>query len=101
MIENDIEKYLKKQVIKIGGLCYKWVSPGTRGVPDRIVIHKGHTYFVELKRPGEDRRKNQRKMAEIFSRQGVKIYVLDTKINVDHFVLKLQVGDLKHEMPIT
>ena len=33
-----------------GGLCYKWVSPGTTGVPDRIVIlPDGRTIYVELK----------------------------------------------------
>lgn len=33
-----------------GGLCYKWVSPGTTGVPDRIVILPGgRTVYVELK----------------------------------------------------
>ena len=33
-----------------GGLCYKFVSPGNPGVPDRIVITPdGRTYYVELK----------------------------------------------------
>lgn len=100
MIENDIEKYLKKQVTKIGGLCYKWTSPGTRGVPDRIILYKGQTYLVELKRPGGSLRKDQRKVKASINQQGIDVYILDTKISVDHFVLKLQVGDLKREMPI-
>lgn len=33
-----------------GGLCYKFVSPGNPGVPDRIVITPGgQTIYVELK----------------------------------------------------
>ena len=33
-----------------GGLCYKFVSPGNRGVPDRLVITPdGCVFFVELK----------------------------------------------------
>lgn len=97
-IENDIEKHLKKQITKIGGLCFKFVSPGTRGVPDRIILYKGETCFVELKRPGGKVRKDQQKMAQTFQKQQIPIYVLDTKIAVDHFVLKLKVGDLKSGM---
>ena len=100
-IENDIEKHLKKQITKIGGLCYKFTSPGTRGVPDRIVIYKGETFFIEMKRPGGKLRKDQQKIAKQIEQQGVKVFVLDTKMSVDHFVLKMKVGDLKNEMPIT
>lgn len=100
-IENDIEKHLKKQITKIGGLCYKFTSPGTRGVPDRIVIYKGETFFIEMKRPGGNLRKDQQKIAKQIEQQGVKVFVLDTKMSVDHFVLKMKVGDLKNEMPIT
>lgn len=33
-----------------GGLCFKFVSPGNPGVPDRIVITPaGRTVYVELK----------------------------------------------------
>lgn len=34
----------------MGGACFKWTSPGTDGVPDRIVIlPDGRVIFVELK----------------------------------------------------
>ena len=49
--EGNIEDYLIKQAEKHDFLCYKFVSPGKRGVPDRIVIGRGHTVFVELKSP--------------------------------------------------
>lgn len=33
---------------------FKWVAPGTRGVPDRIIIMpEGKTYFVEMKQEKE------------------------------------------------
>ena len=97
-IENDIEKYLVRQVKKIGGLCYKWVSPGTRGVPDRIVIFRGNTLFVELKRPGAYLRKNKRKIKSYINQQGVDVYAIDTKTEVDQFIQELKTGDKKHEM---
>ena len=50
MKESTIERRLVKAVKEAGGLCYKFVSPGNPGVPDRIVFFPGgKVYFVELK----------------------------------------------------
>ena len=50
MKESRIEKQLEKTVREKGGLCFKFVSPGSPGVPDRIVITPdGRIIFVELK----------------------------------------------------
>lgn len=50
MLEKNIERHLVDGVKKLGGLCLKFVSPSTPGVPDRIIITKnGKVIFVELK----------------------------------------------------
>lgn len=50
MTEAQIEAQLVKMVRNRGGLCYKFVSPGMPGVPDRIIIMPGgRVFFVELK----------------------------------------------------
>ncbi len=50
MLEKTIERHLIEGVRKLGGLCYKFVSPGTQGVPDRIIITaQGKIIFAELK----------------------------------------------------
>lgn len=50
MKESQIESYLVRKVKEHGGLCYKFVSPGNPGVPDRIIITPtGKTIYVELK----------------------------------------------------
>ncbi len=49
---TNIEQALKRSVEAAGGICWKLVSPGTAGVPDRICIHRGRVIFVELKAPG-------------------------------------------------
>lgn len=50
MKESQIERYLTNKVKEHGGLCFKFVSPGNPGVPDRIVITPaGRTIYVELK----------------------------------------------------
>lgn len=50
MREKDIEKKLAKFVKDLGGVAYKFISPGNSGVPDRIIILKNRpAIFVELK----------------------------------------------------
>ncbi len=59
MKESKFEAQFGKMVKRLGGLSYKWVSPGNAGVPDRIVFFPPGTrihetlvegiWFVELK----------------------------------------------------
>ena len=52
-LEKSIENVLRKAIEEEGGLCLKWVCPGHRGVPDRMILFPGGIIaFVELKRPG-------------------------------------------------
>ena len=39
--ERNVERRLVDLVRRRGGLCLKWTSPGTVGVPDRIVVMPG------------------------------------------------------------
>ncbi|MEG2930318.1 MAG: VRR-NUC domain-containing protein [Ruthenibacterium sp.] len=51
MLEKQVEQKLTRCVHALGGRCYKFVSPGNSGVPDRIVVLPGgRVVFVELKR---------------------------------------------------
>ena len=50
MNESRIERRLVDGVKKLGGMCLKFVSPGTQGVPDRLIITPtGRIIFAELK----------------------------------------------------
>lgn len=50
MNESRIERRLVDGVKKLGGMCLKFVSPGTPGVPDRLIIlPTGRIIFAELK----------------------------------------------------
>lgn len=40
-LERDVERRLVRGVKVLGGTAYKWVCPGTVGVPDRIVMWPG------------------------------------------------------------
>ena len=50
MLESAVEAKLVRGVKALGGVAYKFVSPGTAGVPDRIVVLPGgRVIFAELK----------------------------------------------------
>src|SRR5687768_17543006 len=59
--ERSIEARFVKLMQQKGYEIRKFVSPGRRGSPDRLVLlPKGRCAFVELKAPGEEPTKLQR-----------------------------------------
>lgn len=87
MFEKDIEKYLRESIKQAGGECLKWVSPGTAGVPDRIVIcPDGRIAFVELKRPFEKPRPVQRVVLRRLYHLGCRVVVMDNRKSVEGFI---------------
>lgn len=55
MLEKQIEQALVRRVKELGGTCEKFVSPGRRSVPDRLVtLPGGRIVFVECKAPGKE-----------------------------------------------
>lgn len=84
MKEKAIEKRLRKGIEALGGLCYKFESPGRRGVPDRlIVVPFWSPYMVETKAPGEVPEEHQQREHERLRKRGLRVFVLDTIEKVD------------------
>ena len=53
MTEQVLERKICEHVRRLGGRAFKFVSPGSPGVPDRVcVLPGGRVLFVEVKRPG-------------------------------------------------
>lgn len=78
MLEKAVERKLRQAVIKRGGLCWKFVSPGTNGVPDRIIMLDGSICaFVETKAPGKKMRVLQMKRKKQLETLGFRVYCLD------------------------
>ena len=78
MREKQIEQRLVKAVKARGGLCPKLVSPGTDGMPDRMVLlPDSHMGFVEVKAPGEKPRPLQQRRHKQLRELGYKVSVLD------------------------
>ena len=79
MEESKIEKRLKKEIELIGGKALKFISPGTNGVPDRIVLlPRGRIVFVELKAPGKKLRAIQELRKKQLEKLGFRVEVIDS-----------------------
>jgi len=75
MRENEIERYFRRRVEAIGGLCLKFESPGESGVPDRLImLHSGRAAFAELKAPGKRERALQEWQQARFRALGFRVY---------------------------
>jgi hypothetical protein len=86
MRESAIEKALKKRVEALGGLCEKFVSPGRRSVPDRILTFpNGVIIFVELKAPGKEPTPLQQRDHARRRALGCDVRVIDNKEDADAF----------------
>lgn len=78
MLEKRIEKRLTEEAKRRGGMAVKFTSPGTSGVPDRLVVMPGGKMgLVEVKAPGMAPRPIQAVQRRRFERLGIAVYVLD------------------------
>ena len=78
MREKNIEKQLVKAVKAEGGMCPKLVSPGTDGLPARMVLlPEARIGFVEVKAPGGKPRPLQERRHKQLRDLGFQVSVLD------------------------
>lgn len=89
--ENRVEQKLIDGVKALGGVTFKFISPGRAGVPDRIVILPGGTvHFVELKAAGGKTSKIQRQMLVRLNRLDVPALVLAGAEEVERYLENLR-----------
>ena len=91
MREKQIEQKLVKAVKAEGGMCPKLVSPGTDGMPDRMVLlPEAHIGFVEVKAPGKEPRPLQVKRHEQLRELGFQVSVLDDPEQIPGILKEVQ-----------
>lgn len=78
MKESAIEKIVSDYAREKGWLCYKFVSPASRGVPDRIYMRDGTMHFIEFKAPGGRLTTLQRKRIADIQFAGFHVYVVES-----------------------
>lgn len=91
MLEKEVEKLLVKKVKDLGGMAYKFVSPGNSGVPDRIVLFPdGKIIFVELKTDKGVISKLQERQINRIKNFGQDVSILFGKDGVESFIKKYE-----------
>lgn len=87
MRESALESRLVREVKSIGGIATKWSSPGSNGVPDRIVLlPNARTVFVEMKAPGKPLQPLQEYWAKKLRALGHSVYKLDSVEDIAKFI---------------
>lgn len=90
MLESTIERRLVEGVKKLGGLCFKFSSPGNPGVPDRIIITAtGRVIFVELKTETGRLAKIQRYTIDEMKKRGADVRVTKGLSDVKELLKKI------------
>ncbi len=91
MLEKEIEMRLVKATKARGGLALKFISPGFAGMPDRLILFPGGGYgFVEVKGEGKIPRPLQLARHEMLRSLGAKVYVLDSKKQIEEILDAIQ-----------
>lgn len=87
MNEKLLEKKLREQVKKLGGLALKIYSAWFTGLPDRLILMPGgKLWFVELKSEGKKPTPRQTVVIGILLKLGFTVFVIDTQILLDEFL---------------
>ncbi|MDT9411325.1 VRR-NUC domain-containing protein [Corynebacterium rouxii] len=90
MLEKTIEKTLKTTIEKHGGICWKLTSPGTAGVPDRLIILPGgHICFIELKAPGQKPRPLQTHRHQQLTNLGAMVRTIDHPNQINNLIKEI------------
>ena len=100
MLEKTVEVRLRRLVReRLGGRAYKFESPGTAGMPDRLVcLPGGRVVFVETKQPGKTPRPLQKKRHAELRELGCEVWgCIDTSEKVDKFIVDVLRGG-SHEV---
>lgn len=85
-LEKDVESYLKRKVKAQGGLSYKFVSPGQRGVPDQLILYQGQVMFAEIKKSDGALRPTQKVQIRKMQQHGASVFVIWSRADVDEMI---------------
>ena len=76
-----LEKQLEAKIVKIAKdldiLCYKFISPSNRGVPDRIFICRCSVFFIEFKSDKGKLTVQQEHTIDKFRKKRAVVYVVN------------------------
>jgi len=74
MIQSSIIIYAESR----GWLSAKITSPSMRGMPDLVAVRAGRTVWIEVKREGEEARRQQQRRAIEMREHGAEVFEVDS-----------------------
>lgn len=89
MLEQGLEQKIVSKIKSKNGMCFKWVSPGFTGVPDRIaILPGGRVIFIEVKRPGlkDGRSPRQKRVAQQLEDLGCTVLKVNKMEDLDGYL---------------
>lgn len=91
ILEKDIEKRLKREIKKLGGVSEKFKSPMKRSVPDQLcMLPTTLIWFVECKAPGKKATTLQLEDHERRRALGFNVDVVDTYEAIDELIIRIK-----------
>ena len=91
MREKQIEAKLLSAVKAEGGMCPKHISPGTDGMPDRMVLlPEARIGFVEVKAPGQKPRRLQERRHAQLRDLGFMVFILDDPEQIPRIIAEVK-----------
>lgn len=93
--ERDVKAYCKRLVNlrRWEWRSVKWA--GRKHAPDNLIMAPGFPVFPEFKRPEGKARAGQLREHERMRKGGLFVVVLDTKVQVDELLLRMEPKDLE------
>jgi G:T-mismatch repair DNA endonuclease (very short patch repair protein) len=77
MRESKIEEAVCKYAEGLGWTVRKYVTPGHKGAPDRILRRQGVVFWIEFKSPYGGLSALQEREIQRIKNDGFKVYVID------------------------
>jgi len=77
MRESVIEKKVCDYAKTLNWDHYKFVTPGRRAAPDRILVRSGFAFFIEFKASGEKATEHQIWFHQKLRNKGFNVFVID------------------------
>lgn len=91
MNEKLIEKKLRDEIKKLGGIALKFLPTFWVGAPDRLILLPGaKVYWAETKSTGDKLRPRQETRKKQLERLGFRVFKVDNNETLDYMIKEVR-----------